>query len=87
MNGTSAQPEQKCIYGKSLHQAGKCKGRNGKACIVTQVPYGFGLRSMQSMDLQVKTVYIPAGECSQGVFTFYLPQNTPFKTASLLIIG
>lgn len=26
-------------------------------------------------------------ECSQEVFTFYLPQNTPFKTVSLLILG
>lgn len=25
--------------------------------------------------------------CRQEVFTFYLPQNTPFKTASLLILG
>lgn len=39
------------------------------------------------MDFKVKTVYIPTGECSREVFTFYLPQNTPFKTASLLILG
>lgn len=27
------------------------------------------------------------GECSQEVFTFYLPQRTPFKTVSLLFLG
>lgn len=36
---------------------------------------------------KVKTVYIPSWECSQEVFTFYLPQNTPSKAAPLLTLS
>lgn len=85
MDGAAAQPEQKYIYGEALYWADKWEGKNEKARIITQSPHGFELRSMHRMDFEVKTVYIPKRECSQGVFTFYLPRNTPFKTASVLI--
>lgn len=35
--------------------------------------------SVWKVACEAKTLHIPPGECSQRVFTFYLPQTHPFK--------